>query len=227
MIDKDKIISDIYAITNGEDACEYMYGDFPIISKHLTVVNQILAEIDLSKVDHQFLYILLLFTSNYINELSNYRSFYYRVVGEAIRLGFSEKRINNLYGKYKLGMKPYYNPNAIPYKSPDERAEEKLQSKIDWALTNDKDLYYILIDFKNNKDYYNGSKRKYELMHSLFEEAQIKEKTVEALRAMADRIESGHMLLVHADLPQLPIFSGEDDFHSSIDAKIISGPMGG
>jgi hypothetical protein len=226
MINKDKIIQEIYAITNGEDACEYMYQDFPDVSKHFDTVNQILAEIDLNRVDPQFLYMFLLITSHYINELSNYRSFYYKVIGAAIHQGYSEKRINNLYGKYKLGMKPYYNPNAIPYKSPDEREEEKLQSKIDWAFTNDKELYYILTDFKNNKDYYNESKRKYQLMSSLFEEDQIKEKTVEALRAMADRIESDHMLLVHADLPKLPIFS-DDNFYSSIEVQIIAGPMGG
>ncbi len=124
-------------------------------------------------------------------------------------------------------MKPYYNPKAAPYKSPNERDEEKIQSKIDWAFANDKDLYYILAGFKSNRDFYNERRKKYELMSALFEDKQIREKSVEALRAMADRIESGNMLLTYVDLPQLPIFSGESDFHSSITVDIISGPMGG
>ena len=53
-------------------------------------------------------------------------------------------------------------------------------------------------------------------------------KVAEALRAMADKLEKrGPHFIVNCELPELPIFSGEDTYCSRIDVTIVAGPLGG
>jgi hypothetical protein len=56
-------------------------------------------------------------------------------------------------------------------------------------------------------------------------------KVAAALRAMADKVEQpGMHFIVHAELPKLPIFSGDDRIESyaaHIKVSMVAGPLGG
>lgn len=56
-------------------------------------------------------------------------------------------------------------------------------------------------------------------------------KVAAALRAMADKVEqSGMHFIVGAELPKLPIFSGDDDierYAAHIEVTVVAGPLGG
>lgn len=59
-------------------------------------------------------------------------------------------------------------------------------------------------------------------------EQEINRQTVEALRAMANKIETrGMHFMLHCTLPTVPIFSGEDDMVANITVTLASRPMGG
>ncbi len=59
-------------------------------------------------------------------------------------------------------------------------------------------------------------------------EEQLCKDAVIALRAMADQIEKGSFaLLLHAELPQVPIFSKEDSSISNIEITLAKHFMGG
>ena len=66
--------------------------------------------------------------------------------------------------------------------------------------------------------------------HTLGDE-EYNKKVAEALRAMADKIEQpGMHFIVDAEIPKLPIFSGEDHverYASHIEVTIVAGPLGG
>lgn len=66
--------------------------------------------------------------------------------------------------------------------------------------------------------------------HDLGAGEQVK-RTVEALRAFADRLEQpGMHFIIHCELPPMPIFSGEDfveKHHSRIMVHMVKGPLGG
>lgn len=57
---------------------------------------------------------------------------------------------------------------------------------------------------------------------------QLSKDVVVALRAVADKIEqSGGHFIIHCELPELPIFSGEDHYSAIIEVGLVSGPLGG
>jgi len=62
-------------------------------------------------------------------------------------------------------------------------------------------------------------------------EKEYEKKVVESLRAMADKIEQrGMHFIIGAELPKLPIFSGDDhveQYVSHIGVTIVAGPLGG
>ena len=128
MIDKNKVIQDLYSFTHDEAgktaACNYMFDDFPIIERHFDIVDEILDELDLTKINSQLLYNIVWFTSNYINQLKNYRRYYKKVVAEAARRGYSEKKIVDLFEKLEDGGNFLYNP-TVKYKSPSEKRSRK------------------------------------------------------------------------------------------------------
>lgn len=66
----------------------------------------------------------------------------------------------------------------------------------------------------------------HELEHSIGEE-QLKVNMVTALRALADRIEKEWCLVLHAELPQVPIFSGKDDMVTGIKITLAKNYLGG
>jgi hypothetical protein len=57
---------------------------------------------------------------------------------------------------------------------------------------------------------------------------QLNKEAAAALRAMADKIEQpGCHFMIHCELPELPILSGDDHYCAKIDVGIVSGPLGG
>ena len=60
---------------------------------------------------------------------------------------------------------------------------------------------------------------------------EYEKRTVAALRAMADKIEQkGMHFIIGAELPKLPIFSGDDHierYMAHIKVTIVAGPLGG
>jgi hypothetical protein len=220
----DKIIKDLESFSENDSrqACDYMFDDFPIIERHFNSVNEILDELDVTKLNSQLLYNIVWFTSNYINQLSNYRSFYKKVIAEAERRGYSEKKIVSLFENLENGGNCLYDPSAQKYKSPNEVEKEKLDNKIAWAKEfGDKDLLNYLIYYRDTRRRYEADEDKYHKMRNLLGDEEIRKRSIVALRALADKIESeGPHFIISADLPVVPIFGAENDDNDQYGAFI-------
>jgi hypothetical protein len=74
-------------------------------------------------------------------------------------------------------------------------------------------------------------KQEYNQLTSSFTDEQLKKHTATTLRAMADKVEQGGMhFMIDCELPQLPIFSGNDAverYYSHISVTLVAGPLGG
>lgn len=65
-------------------------------------------------------------------------------------------------------------------------------------------------------------------LHSSIGENKLREDSVTALRAMADQIESGDFaLILNAELPEIPIFSGKDKSFTNIEITLAKHYIGG
>lgn len=86
--------------------------------------------------------------------------------------------------------------------------------------------YYLNVLMKKDKE----QNTYHQLCVSLGNDV-VDKKAAEALRAMADKIEAqGMHFMIYCKLPELPIFSGENDvkaYSSSITVTMVRGPLGG
>ncbi len=196
--------------------------------KDFEKMNSIFLEVDLSKLDGGTMYSLCNFTSNYINVLPDYKTFVRRCREECARRGYTEKRIDNLYGKLENGGLHIYNPDDPPYVDPDTRDLAALDARIAEAdAAGDKRLAIWLSAFKS---YSTGHKEReskfHKLRHQLGDE-ELRKRTIKALRDMAELLESTSGCwpgIFYADLPDI-----HDLKSKTIDGLevIVSYPWGG
>jgi hypothetical protein len=194
------------------DGVDAIWDVIPVLcsERKFGVVNQILIDMDLSRVHTSTMYSTIHVVSRYINQLLNYDSYYQRVREEFARRGEPSKRISNLFDKYKDGwQEQLYDPNAPPYKSPEERSKEKLDAKIEWAnQIGDKELVDYLTYYKSNLIRLEEKDRKFRELRHLLGEDEIRKRAIKSLREMADVLEKSSGCwpgIYYADLPENPL----------------------
>ena len=221
---KEKIIEDIYTISaKGEqNGADYLLEDFPCPHTNFVLIDEILKELDVTKLNGQFLWQLTFVVAPYINYLKNYVSFYNRATDECRNRGYSEKRIQNLFKELKAGGHRLYDHNVVRPSSYKEKDNIILEQRIALAKeVGDVELLTILERHKSHLDYYNSQRDKYFRDLQLIGTKAYEKKAIIALRAMADKLEEpGQHSIIVAELPVVPIFEGEDEWGASITVSI-------
>jgi hypothetical protein len=167
-------------------------------------------DIDLNRIDTSTMYCLVHLVSSHIHQLPFYRPLYKKIREEFARRGRSSDEIGELFDKFENGWEDrLYDPNAPPYKSPDQKSAEKLQAKIRWAREiGDKDLEDFLTFYQASKVHRDERDDQfYQLRNSLGEEV-LRKKTIQALRDMADLLENNSGSwpgIYYCKLPENPL----------------------
>jgi len=231
---KEKVLEDIYtnSAVGEEESIEYLLKDFPYIPKNLHLIDEILYDIDCSKLNGQMLYQLVFVMSPYFNHLKNYSYFYNNIVTEAKSRGYSDTRIHRLFSKYEKGSDALWDPEYKRPKTYQEIDAEKLEQKIAWAKEiKDKDLENILTSYKEEKDRDSYDRAQSHAEEVLYGDVEYIKKIAMTLREMAAKLESsGPHHLIYAKLPKLPLFGPDYEFFESADLYISIGSghfMGG
>lgn len=203
----------LYSIAsdNGPDAMEILFITFPHLLKHkkYAEVDGILKEVDVTRLPTGTLYGIVHLTSNYINQLSEYRTFHQRVQDEYLRRGEQPKRVYDLLHKYKDGGNHLHDDNAPPYKSPEEKSRERLDARIQQAQEqSDKELYDFLRFYKEELKRYEDRREKFNYLRKTLGEEGLRTATIRSLREVASLLEttSGCMPgIYYVELPDNPL----------------------
>lgn len=191
-----EFLEHLYHLTISDHPSDGMHELFDVIpqlasEKKFSIINQIMIDLDLTRVNTTIMYGMIHLVSTYAKELPNYQSFYQSIREEFARRGEPATRIKDLFDRYEDG-----DPNPVradykPYKSTEQQLDEKLDAKIQWANEiGDQDLIDLLTYYKAHRVGYAEREREYiELRRSLGDDV-LKEKTVKALRDMADKLDS-------------------------------------
>jgi hypothetical protein len=174
------------------------------------VMNQLLVDIDISRLDTSAMYGIVHCISHYINQLPQYRTFYQNVREEFARRGEPSARIKDLFDRYENGWRgDLYDPNKPPYKSPDEKFEETLEAKIAWAQEiGDKDLVDMLTYYRSYRLGSQERDRKFQKMRMDMGDEELRKRTVESLREVADKLDKSAGSwpgIYYCDLPEDPL----------------------
>lgn len=174
-------------------------------------VNTILEDIDLARVHNSTMYSLTHLVSSYINQLPQYRNFYQRCREEYARRGEASERISDLFDRFKDGGDParIFDPDAPPYKSPDQKGEEKLDAAIARAeRLGDKDIVDYLHYYKAEMERYKERDRKFRDMRFSMGEEEMRKRCIKSLREVADKLEESTGCwpgIYYCDLPEDPL----------------------
>lgn len=155
-------------------------------------VNDILIQADLQRLDTSSMYAMVHLICNYIHQLPDYRNFYQRVREEYARRGEPSNRIASLFDKYENGGNRLFDPNAPPhdYRSHEEKFDEKLSAKIVWAKSlGDKDLEDMLTFYQAERTQREEKERTFKNLERVMGEKEMRKKTIQALREMADLLD--------------------------------------
>lgn len=210
----------------------FVVGDvFPKLcgQRKFDVVNQLLIDIDLSRLDTSAMYGIVHMISSYINQIPQYKTFYQSVREEFARRGEPSARIKNLFDRYENGWeKDLFDPNKPPYKSPEQKAEESLDAKIAWAKElGDQDLVDMLTYYRSYKLGAEDRDRKFREMRFSMGDEELRKRTIESLREVANVLEKSAGSwpgIYYCSLPKDPLM--DDTFIDGI-SVVISYPWPG
>lgn len=108
---------------------------------------------------------------------------------------------------------------------------ELLLDKIEAFKETDPEVSQFLTYYRDNMVAADAKIMAYHKLRMELGDKEIEGKAVEALRAMADKLEEcGAHFIIYCNLPALPIFSGKDmaeSYHSHIEVSMVAAPLGG
>lgn len=195
------------------------------------VINQLLVDIDISRLDTSAMYGIIHGISRYVNQLQQYKIFYQNVREEFARRGEPSARIKDLFDRYENGWeKDLFDPNKPPYeyKSFEEKSEEKLAAKLAWAEEiGDKELVDMLTYYRASKLKHQERDLKFQKMRRDMGDEELRKRTIESLREIADTLDKSAGSwpgIYYCDLPEDPLM--KDTFMDGI-TVIISYPWPG
>jgi hypothetical protein len=213
------------------DAVDQLFDVIPLLAKQhkFDVLNQILVEMDLSRVDTSTMYSLIHLISPYINQLPHYKKIYQEIREEFARRGETSEHINKLFDKYENGWEDrLFDPNAPPYKSPEQKREELLDSKIAWAnQIGDKDLVDMLTYYKASLLSHKEKHSKFHQMRNDMGEDEMRKRCIKSLKDMANLLEKSTSCwpgIYYCNLPDDPLL--KETFIDGIEV-VISYPWPG
>jgi hypothetical protein len=195
------------------DGVDQLFDVIPALlgERKFAVVDSILRDMDLSRVHTSTMYSTVHLVCNYVDQLSEYKTFYQKSREEYARRGEPSERISKLFDKYENGGDPKwkYDPNAPPYKSPDQKSDEKLDAAIARAHElGDKDTEDYLTYYKAEMLRYKDRDRKFREMQYTMGEEEMRKRTIKALRDMADLLDKSTGCwpgIYYCDLPEDPL----------------------
>lgn len=207
------------------DGVDSLFDVIPSLlgQRKFEVVNNIMRDIDLSRVHTSTMYSLVHLVSSYIHQLPEYRPLWQRCREEFARRGEPSKRIEDLFGKYENGWEDrLFDPNAPEPKYYDPYSTEKLDNAIARATElGDKDIIDYLTYYKAERLRYHDKDRKYrDLAHTLGDE-EMRKRCIKSLREMADLLEKTTSCfpgIYYCDLPEDPLL--KKTFIDSIEVTI-------
>lgn len=178
--------------SQGKEGMHELFDVIPALAgqRKFQTINQLMVDIDLTRIDTGTMYGLIHLTSDYINQLSHYRETYQKIREEFARRGETSAKISRLFDRYKDGSDRLFDPNAPPYKSPDEKFEDKLAAKITWAKEiGDKDLEDMLTFYQAERLHREERDRKFRQARIAMGDEEMRKRTIESLREVADLLE--------------------------------------
>jgi len=196
-----------------ENGVYALFDVFPALlsQKKFDVVNGLMKDLDLSRIDTSVMYAAINCTCSYIDQLPEYLPLYQRIREEFARRGEPSSRISSLFDRYKDGGDPArkYDPNAPPYVDQDIKSAQRLDDKIAWAESiGDKDLVNYLTFYKAGRLRHDERENKFRNLQKLLGDEEIRRRSIKSLREMADLLEknSGSWPgIYYCDLPEDPL----------------------
>jgi hypothetical protein len=154
-------------------------------------VDKLLVTIDLARVTTSTMYALVNMTSDYRFQLPSWKCYYQRCREEYARRGETEKHISELYDRYKEpDPKRLYDSNRPIYKTHEERHDDVINTKIALAKKmGDKELEDCLTYYQSMRQDYRDRDRKYHQMRQACGEEVVRQRCIEALREIANKLE--------------------------------------
>ncbi len=218
-------------VSSKQDAVHDLFDVIPDLAneKRFNDINQILVDVDLSKLDTGTMYSMVFLTSSYIRQLPYYTKFFQKVREEYARRGEPESRINELLDQWEDGGGPdrLYDPNRKPYESYTKKFEETLDKKIAWAQEiGDKELEDILTSHKAARISSHEREEKFRQLRIMLGDNVLRDKAVQALRDMANLLDRGSSSWPGIYWCSLPEKDFDKKLMSSI-TVIVSYPWGG
>lgn len=110
----------------------------------------------------------------------------------------------------------------------DKKSRETLLMKIEEFKNSDPDTAKFLIRHRDELVRNDKKQLDYRKLRIDLGDKEVEKRTVIALRALADKVEYlGPGLILYCELPEVPIFSGKDDYFTGIDLSVAKCPLGG
>lgn len=204
-------------VAPNDDSMSLVFDVIPKLGsqRKFDVMNQLLVDADITRLDTSAMYGIIHCISHYINQLPQYRPFYQNVREEFARRGEPSARIKNLFDRYENGWeKDLFDPNKPPYdyRLPEEKWEDALAAKIAWAEEiGDKELVDMLTYYRASKLHSQENDRKFRKMRADMGEEELRKRTVESLREVADKLDKSAGSwpgIYYCDLPEDPLMKG-------------------
>lgn len=208
------------------DGVDQLFDVIPALlgERKFAVVDSILRDMDLSRVHTSTMYSSVHLVCNYIDQLSEYKTFYQKCREEYARRGEPSERICKLFDKYKDGGDPKwkYDPSAPPGKGWEEQRDDKLSAALARAeKLGDKEILDYLTYYQAEMTRYRDRDRKYREMAHTMGEDELRKRTIKALRDMADLLDKSTGCwpgIYYCDLPDDPLL--KKTFIDSIEVTI-------
>ena len=199
-------------VSSRADGVDALFDVIPTLlgEKKFEVVNGILKDIDLSRVQGGTMYSLLHLVSNYREVLPEYKPYYQRVREDYARRGESSERIADLFDRYQNDDPKYkYDPNAPPNKGWREQQDDKLQAIINRARDiGDKDIVDYLTYYQADMETHKQRDRKFRELSHLLGEEELRKRCIKSLRETADLLEKSSGCwpgIYYCNLPEDPL----------------------
>ena len=192
------------------------------------VVDSILQDIDLERVNTGVVYTLIHLVSSYIHQLPHYRPVYQRAREACARAGKSSDEIAKLFDRYENGSDRLFDPAVPERKSPEVQSEEKLTAAIARAKDlNDKDTLDFLTFYQSTLLREKEKRDKFFDLRNSLGEPELRRRAILSLREMADLLENNSGSwpgIYYCDLPEDPLL--KETFIDGIEV-VISYPWPG
>lgn len=198
--------------SSGADALDLLYNTIPplLSQRNFGEIDLFLATLEMSQVDTSTIYSLVHLLSKYRQQLANWDKLYLQSREEFARRGKPADEITDLFDRYReIEAKELFNPDAPPYKSPEQKLEDKLTSKIVWAQEiGDRDLEDLLTYYQASRQQYKEREEKFRHLRQLLGNEELRQRCIKSLREMANTLEEGTGNwpgIYYCDLPENPL----------------------